>query len=81
MSLFIFAFLNSCKTTNIKYDGKSDLAFKEYLKVSKIQYQELNDSIYSKYYSKYLKYELKQKFDKNPYLKVNEVYVHYRTHN
>jgi hypothetical protein len=79
LSLFIFVFFNSCKTRIIKYDGKSDIAFKEYLKVSNIEYKELNDSIYSKYYSKYLKDELKQKFDKNPYLKTNQVYVHYRT--
>lgn len=45
----------------------------------KITFKELNDSIYSAQYGYFLKHEKKLKLEANPYLKVNKVYVHYRT--
>ncbi|OWP80051.1 hypothetical protein BWK63_13045 [Flavobacterium covae] len=41
----------------------------------------MNDKLYDDYYSNFMKYRTKTKLEKNPYLKVNKVYVHYRTSN
>ncbi|WP_131368667.1 hypothetical protein [Chryseobacterium luteum] len=45
----------------------------------KIPFKELNDSIFSAHYGDFLNYEKKIKLESNPYLKINKVYVHYRT--
>lgn len=73
-------FFNSCKTTSSKFEGKRTVAFKEYLKINNVHYEELNNSVYSAHYSAFLDDELKQQFDKNQYLRVNKVYVNYITY-
>jgi hypothetical protein len=79
--LLLLSFFIGCNSqkVNNKYDGEIDRAFKEYLIAEKISFKELNNDVYSAYFSGFLKYEKKLKLEANPYLKVNKVYVHYRT--
>lgn len=81
---FIFIFLFSCSgqqlnEKNQEYKDQRNFAFTEYMTSQKIPFKELNDSIFKAHYSDFLKYEKKLKLERNPFLKVNEVYVHYRT--
>ncbi|WP_407405827.1 hypothetical protein [Chryseobacterium sp.] len=82
--LFLFFFTN-CNSQKVadkdqqEFNGKVDLAFKEYLIAKKIKFKKLNDSIYSAYFLEYLQDESKQELEKNPYLKINKVYVRFRT--
>lgn len=80
--LLLFCF--SCNGQNVnkkkkEYNGKYDIAFKNYLIQQKIQFKELNDSIYSAHYLNFIKYERKLILEKNPFLKVNKVYVYFIT--
>jgi hypothetical protein len=78
--LFIFC-LGSCASQNSKqlYKEKRNEAFKAYMTAQKIPFKELNDSIFSAHYGDFLNFERKIKLESNPYLKINKVYVHYRT--
>ena len=42
-------------------------------------YDESNQSLYNKYYRDFMAFEKKLRLEANPYLKINKVYVHYRT--
>ncbi|AMA49011.1 MULTISPECIES: hypothetical protein [Flavobacterium] len=81
---FILILLISCKTTKTNWwEDNKDTPFKRYLiQTNKIDINtKMNGKLYDDYYSDFLKYETKTKLEKNPYLKVNKVYVHYRTSN
>ena len=68
---------NSCNT--VKSSGYTDTAFKQYL-ISKNKINlnsEMNDKLYDDYYSEFLKYETKTKLEKNPFIKINQVYSYY----
>ncbi|QDP84751.1 hypothetical protein FNJ88_03985 [Chryseobacterium sp. SNU WT5] len=79
---FILIIINcsSQKTTiNNNFNGKIDKQFEAYLRLKNIPFKELNDSIYSAHFSKFLDDELKQKLVRNPYLKINKVYMRHIT--
>lgn len=79
--LFLFCFEN-CSSQSKKqqqYSVERDKAFVEYLQANNIPFKKLSDSVFNSHYGNFLKYEKTIKLEKNPYLKVNEVYVHYRT--
>lgn len=81
---FLLLLFFSCNGQNVneknkEYKGKYDIAFKNYLIQQKIQFKELNDSIYSAHYLNFIKYERKLILEKNPFLKVNKVYLYYIT--
>ncbi|MFK7004906.1 hypothetical protein, partial [Flavobacterium covae] len=79
--LLIIVISNSCKTS--KSTGYTNTDFRQYLITNKIidSNSSMNDKLYDDYYSNFMKYRTKTKLEKNPYLKVNKVYVHYRTSN
>ncbi|WP_126340508.1 hypothetical protein [Kaistella jeonii] len=79
----LFFFIN-CKSQQLterqqKSNGEREIAFKEYLVKNKIPFKELSDTIFDTYYSGFLDDEKKQKLEKNQNLKINKVYVRYRT--
>lgn len=88
--VFLFALycFSSCKSQNKKRGSWENKNFEIYLTNNKIAYKkqengflynDSKESIYDKYYSDFLKYEKKQELEKNPYLKINKVYVRFRT--
>lgn len=85
--IILFCF-NSCNSQTKKRRSWENKNFETYLTNKNIAfkkqengylYTESNESLYDQYYSDFLDDELKVKLEKNPYLKINKVYVHYRT--
>ncbi|WP_444622899.1 hypothetical protein [Flavobacterium columnare] len=77
---FILILLISCKTTKTNWwEDNKDTPFKRYLiETNKIDINtKMNGKLYDDYYSEFLKYETKTELEKNPYLKVNQVYTFY----
>ncbi|SPE77942.1 hypothetical protein FLACOL_01956 [Flavobacterium columnare] len=78
---FIFLIISfSCKTTKTNWwEDNKDTPFKRYLiETNKIDINtKMNGKLYDDYYSEFLKYETKTELEKNPYLKVNQVYTFY----
>lgn len=75
--VILFFFLSSChKVPKSFVEGERDRAFKNYLIMRKIEFTDLNSSLYSKYYLDFMHYERKELLLKNPFLKFNQVYVH-----
>ncbi|OOB84193.1 hypothetical protein BZL53_03750 [Flavobacterium columnare] len=77
---FILILLISCKTTKTNWwEDNKDTPFKRYLiQTNKIDINtKMNGKLYDDYYSEFLKYETKTELEKNPYLKVNQVYTFY----
>ncbi|AMA49012.1 MULTISPECIES: hypothetical protein [Flavobacterium] len=78
---FIFFIISfSCKTTKTNWwEDNKDTPFKRYLiETNKIDINtKMNGKLYDDYYSEFLKYETKTELEKNPYLKVNQVYTFY----
>lgn len=82
--LSIFLLFCNCNSQNQsakkqQYIDERDAAFKEYLVKKNIPFKELSNAIFDNYYSDFTSDKLKQKLESNPYLKVNKVYVYYRT--
>lgn len=78
VSVVVLMFLlTSCHRPPKGYkEGDYDRAFMKYLTMRKIEFTELNNSLYSKYYIDFMRYERKELLLKNPFLKFNQVYVH-----
>ncbi|OXA94904.1 hypothetical protein [Flavobacterium hercynium] len=80
--VILFFLLSSChKVPKSFVEGERDRAFKNYLIMRKIEFTELSNSLYSKYYSDFLDYETKELLSKTPFLKFNQVYVYQGTNN
>lgn len=82
--LSVALFLVTCNSQKLnskqqEYNDKRKSEFKDYLITKKIPFTTVNDSIFNAYYSDFLDDELKLKLEENPHLKINKVYVHYRT--
>jgi hypothetical protein len=86
--LAILSLLLIACATNKKRGSWENKNFETYLENKKISFEKQKngylytdsiESLYDKYYSDFLKYEKKLKLEANPYLKINKVYVHYRT--
>lgn len=86
--LFILFCFNSCNSQTKKRGSWENKNFETYLTNKNIAfkkqengylYTESNKSLYDQYYSDFMKYETKVNLESSPYLKVNKVYVHYRT--
>ncbi|MCH4830941.1 MULTISPECIES: hypothetical protein [Flavobacterium] len=89
--ILLFQFFISCSSNSLQKKGSwEDKGFEDFLTKKNILfkkkengylYSEKSKSLYDDYFADFLKYETKTKLEKNPYLKVNKVYVHYRTSN
>ena len=79
--VYILVLLFSCKTSKnatpwIKQP--SAIPFREYLIANNISFDETNDDIYdTRYYDDFRAFKIKTKLEKNPFIKINQVYSFY----
>lgn len=83
--LIVFLLFSNCDSQKLSSGSNAQIesAFKKYLTAQKISYNldKIADSTYDAHFTNFLKYERTQKLESNRYLKINKVYVHYRTPN
>ncbi|WGU67802.1 hypothetical protein QIU19_10155 [Capnocytophaga canimorsus] len=74
--------INCAVTTKKSEREKTHLAYAEYVATKDSSLTKADGMEYYRYYSDFIKYELEQEHQallKNPYVKLNEVYVSYGT--
>ncbi|AMA49013.1 MULTISPECIES: hypothetical protein [Flavobacterium] len=85
--ILLFQFFISCSSNSLQKKGSwEDKGFENFLTKKNILfkkkengylYSEKSKSLYDDYFAEFLKYETKTKLEKNPYLKINKVYIFY----